>query len=407
MGCLQRPVVALTMVMPDLKSALRAFFDIDAQPLSAAERWRSTLGALIFVAVAGFLLRGFPVGVHWLVAPVGASTVILFALPHSPVAAPWPVLGSYLFGTACGFVALLLVPSPPLAAALAVAATIWLMARYNCIHPPGGAVPLMMVLAAPPTADALHRLSLAVVANVLLMLLLAVLINNLLLRRRYPWHAGPSAQNPHLTRDVLPEQRIGLTHEDLEYAFKARDTFVDVQEGELVELYNLAVDHAFERHVGLTCSDLMSRDLITVHYSTPLEAAWQELRRHSIRALPVVDSFGRLQGLVTVTDFLRQLGDAPFPALGERLRDFLRRTPGMTSEKPEVVGQIMGQAPYTVHAHTPISDLVHTMAAQDIHHVPVLDPRRRLVGIITPTDVNAALYRQIALATPEPPARGI
>ncbi len=400
MGCLQRPVVALTMVMPDLKSALRAFFDIDAQPLSAAERWRSTLGALIFVAVAGFLLRGFPVGVHWLVAPVGASTVILFALPHSPVAAPWPVLGSYLFGTACGFVALLLVPSPPLAAALAVAATIWLMARYNCIHPPGGAVPLMMVLAAPPTADALRRLSLAVVANVLLMLLLAVLINNLLLRRRYPWHAGPSAQNPHLTRDVLPEQRIGLTHEDLEYAFKARDTFVDVQEGELVELYNLAVDHAFERHTSLTCGDVMSRDLITVTFSTGLDEAWAELSLHRIRALPVVDGFGRLLGIVTLTDFLRELDHPPLPALGVRLRDLLRRTPGTHSEKAEVVGQIMTRAVVTAAIDMPITSLVHILAEKAVHHIPVLDDTQRVVGIVTPSDINAALYKQLALRTP-------
>ena len=390
-----------------LPAWLRTFLDIDIPPLSPSERRRATLGALLFVGVASLLLQHFPVGAWSLLAPVGASTVILYALPHSPVAAPWAVLGSYLVGTACGLAVLVAVPYPPLAAALGVAACVWGMARLNCIHPPGGAVPLMMVLAAPRTAEAMALLAAAALVNVLLMLALAVLINTLVLGRRYPWHAAPAPGNPHLTGDVPAEQRLGLLHEDLDHAVRRLDTFIDVQEGELVTLYNLAVDHAFERHVGLTCSDLMSRDLITVHYSTPLEAAWQELRRHSIRALPVVDSFGRLQGLVTVTDFLRQLGDAPFPALGERLRDFLRRTPGMTSEKPEVVGQIMGQAPYTVQAHTPISDLVHTMAAQDIHHVPVLDPRRRLVGIITPTDVNAALYRQIALATPEPPARGI
>jgi CBS domain-containing membrane protein len=391
------------MTMNDFKSALRAFFDIDAQPLSAAERWRSTVGALIFIGAAGFLLQGFPVGTHWLVAPVGASTVILFALPHSPVAAPWPVLGSYLFGTACGFAALILVPSPPLAAALAVAATVWLMARFNCIHPPGGAVPLMMVLAAPQTPGALHHLSLAVVANVLLMLLLALVINNLLLRRRYPWHATAAASNPHLTRDALPEQRIGLTHEDLEYAFKARDAFVDVQEGELVELYNLAVDHAFRRHVGLTCGDVMSRDLITVAFSTGLDEAWAELSLHRIRALPVVDPFGRLLGIVTLTDFLKTMDHPPLPALGVRLRDLLRRTPGTHSDKAEVVGQIMTQAVITARADTPIFELVHALAEKAVHHIPVVDEGRRVVGIVTPSDINAALYKQIALRVPQVP----
>ncbi|MDE1982131.1 MAG: CBS domain-containing protein [Betaproteobacteria bacterium] len=383
-----------------LRSRLRGFFDIDAQPLSAAERWRSSLGALLFVGGAGLLLHAWPVGAFWLLAPVGASTVILYALPHSPVAAPWALLGSYLVGTACGVAAWLLVPYPPLAAALGVAACVWGMARLNCIHPPGGAVPLMMVLAAPSSTGALGTLAAAAVVNVLLMLAFAVLINNLVLRRRYPWHAQQVAPNPHHTQDAPPSERVGLMHEDLEYAFKRLDAFVDVQEGELVTLYNLAVEHAFERHAGLTCGDLMSRDLVTVTYSTELDDAWGELHLHGIRALPVVDGFGRLQGIVTVTDFLRQLDAAPFPALGVRLKDLLRRTPGLHSEKPEVVGQIMTRVVYTADTGTSISELVHAIAEHDIHHIPVLDESRRVVGMVTPTDINAALYRQIALGLP-------
>ncbi len=383
-----------------LKIALRAFFDIDAQPLSATERWRSTLGALIFIAASGFLLHEFPMGQHGLLAPVGASAVILFLLPHSPVAEPWPVIGSYLFGTLCAFAALALIPYPPLAAALAVAATIWLMARFNCIHPPGGALALMLALAAPHGLDEMRELTVALGANVLVMMLLTLLINNLLLRRRYPWHAPTPAKNPHLTRDALPEARIGLTHEDLEYAFKARDAFVDVQEGELVELYNLAVDHAFRRHVSLTCGDVMSRDLVAVEFSTALDDAWDKLSLHKIRALPVVDAFGRLLGILTTTDFLRELDHPPLPALGVRLRDLLRRTPGTHSEKAEVVGQIMTRAVTAAHIDMPITALVHMLAEKAIHHIPVLDDNRRVVGIVTPSDVNAALYKQLALRTP-------
>lgn len=382
------------------KSALRAFFDIDTQPLSAAERWRATLGTLIFIGAAGTLLLEFPVGQRWLLAPVGASAVILFMLPHSPVAEPWPVVGSYLFGTASAFTSTLLIPYPPLAAAMAVAVSVWLMARFNCIHPPGGALALMLVLAAPQSLGEMGDLAAAQAANVLVMLLLAVLVNNLLLRRRYPWHAQAAGKNPHLTRDAVPQERVGLTHEDLEYAFKARDTFVDVQEGELVELYNLAVDHAFERHVSLTCGDVMSRDLVTVEFSTALDDAWSELSLHKIRALPVVDAFGRLLGIITATDFLRELDHPPLPALGMRLRDLLRHTPGTHSEKAEVVGQIMTRAVTAAHIDMPITALVHMLAEKAIHHIPVLDDTRRVVGIVTPSDVNAALYKQLALRTP-------
>ncbi len=383
-----------------LPTWLRTFLDIDIPPLSPSERRRATLGALLFVGVASLLLQHFPVGAWSLLAPVGASTVILYALPHSPVAAPWAVLGSYLVGTACGLAVLVAVPYPPLAAALGVAACVWGMARLNCIHPPGGAVPLMMVLAAPRTAEAMALLAAAALVNVLLMLALAVLINTLVLGRRYPWHAAPAPGNPHLTGDVPAEQRLGLLHEDLDHAVRRLDTFIDVQEGELVTLYNLAVDHAFERHTSLTCGDVMSRDLITVTFSTGLDEAWAELSLHRIRALPVVDGFGRLLGIVTLTDFLRELDHPPLPALGVRLRDLLRRTPGTHSEKAEVVGQIMTRAVVTAAIDMPITSLVHILAEKAVHHIPVLDDTQRVVGIVTPSDINAALYKQLALRTP-------
>ncbi len=70
-------------------------------------------------------------------APVGASVVILFVQFHSPLAQPWPLLGSYLIATATGLACSHWVTQPILAAALAVALTIWLMAWLNCVHPPG------------------------------------------------------------------------------------------------------------------------------------------------------------------------------------------------------------------------------------------------------------------------------
>ena len=122
---------------------------------------------------------------------------------------------------------------------------------------------------------------------------------------------------------------MGLTHTDLESAVKTLNTFVDVQEDELVEIYNLAVDHAFGRHVGLTCADIMSRDVITAHFDTDLAVAWQLLRKHKIKSLPVIDRFDRLIGIVTVADFLRQPAAVARPCPNHRrLVARARRRPG-------------------------------------------------------------------------------
>ena len=180
---------------------------------------------------------------------------------------------------------------------------------------------------------------------------------------------------------------------------QALDTFVDVQEDELVELYNLAVDHAFDRHIGLSCGDIMSRDVVTVQFGTELEEAWTQLRAHKIKALPVVDNYGRLIGILTAADYLRQMDDTTAAGLAVRLQGLLRRTPGVNSEKSEVVGQIMTANVYAARTDTPISELVHHLSEKGLHHIPVLDDKRRVLGMVTQSDVIAALYKRIALSS--------
>ncbi|HYP66633.1 MAG TPA: CBS domain-containing protein [Thiobacillaceae bacterium] len=386
-------------VVDVLKSFARRFLLAETPPLSRAERWRSMIGALAGMGICGLMLHAMPVGSHWLIAPVGASAVILYALSHSPLAQPWPVIGSYLVAAVMGLASATFIPIPQLAAAVAVAASIWLAARLNCIHPPGGAVALFIVLDGPYTMARMGVTLGLVMLNVAVMLFAALLVNNLLLGRRYPFSQQYHIAGLHQTKDAPPLARIGLDHADLESAVQALDTFVDVQEDELVQLYNLAVDHAFDRHIGLSCGDIMSRDVVTVQFGTELEEAWSRLRAHKIKALPVVDMFGRLLGILTVADYLRQMDATSAAGLAVRLQYLLRRTPGMNSEKAEVAGQIMSSEVYAVRTDTPISELVHHMSEQGLHHIPVLNDKRRVVGMVTHTDIIAALYKRIALST--------
>ena len=238
-------------------SYVRNFFLSGTPPLSAAERARSTFGALLGIGLSGLALHAMPVDSRWLIPPVGASAVILFALSHTPLAQPWPFAGSYLLAALAALASSWAIPYAPAAAAVAVAASIWLMARFNCIHPPAGALALFVVLGGPYSADRMGLTLGLVAANVATLLTLTVLVNNLVLGRRYPYRPAPETADPHRTGEAVPLARIGLAHADLESAVRTLDTFVDVQENELVELYNLAVDHAFGRHVGLTCGDIM------------------------------------------------------------------------------------------------------------------------------------------------------
>lgn len=371
----------------------------DTPPLTATARRQSALGALLGLLMAGLLLLAFPAGGLTLVAPMGATAIILFALPHSPLAQPWSVLGGYLVASTSALLATAVIHNFLVAAVLAVGAAAWLMLRLRCVHPPGGALALFIVAEGSRPLHAALQLTGVMLANVLALLFAAWAVNNLLLNRRYPQCRPEPPVSLHHTADPTPTERAGLSHEDLEQAIQAVGTFVDIQESELVRIYNLAVDNAFERHMAVTCGDVMARDTVSVVFGTELEEAWKLLRRHKIKALPVVDNFRRVVGIVTVADFLRQLDDTTAAGLAVKLQGLLRRTPGPNSEKAEVVGQIMSPSVYTARIDTPVAELVHQLSDRGLHHIPVVDRERKLVGMVSQSDLIAALYRKVALAS--------
>lgn len=110
-------------------------------------------------------------------------------------------------------------------------------------------------------------------ANVLCLLLAALVINNGVLRRRYPHRSESPLRNRHQTADEVPLARSGLNHADLDHAVRKLGSFVDVKSDGLVQLYNEASAHAFDRHMGQTCGDIMSRDVVTVAFATDLDEA--------------------------------------------------------------------------------------------------------------------------------------
>ncbi|MBC7454663.1 MAG: CBS domain-containing protein [Massilia sp.] len=79
--------------------------------------------------------------------------------------------------------------------------------------------------------------------------------------------------------------------------------------------------------------------------------------------------------------------------LGARLRNLLRRTRADHPDKPLVVGQIMTEAVQGAYLDTPIVERVPLMANAGLHHIPVLDREERFAGIVTQSDVIAALYQ--------------
>jgi CBS domain-containing membrane protein len=334
---------------------------------------------------------------------MGASAVLLFCLPASPLAQPWSVIGgnvvSALVAAAC---VRWLGDSVPMAA-LGVSLAIGTMFALRCLHPPGGAVALTVMLGSPALKASGFEFALEpVLLNSSLMVAAAVLYNNLT-GRRYPHLQQVVPVSAHATQDPAPTVRLGFKPEDLDAVLKQYNQVLDVSRDDLQEIFLQTELRAYQRRFGvILCADIMSKDVSSVEFGTPLDVAWRSLRAHRIGSLPVLNRARRVIGLVTQADFIEHGRLDDYSGMRQQLQGFLQRTGLTHTEKAEVVGQIMTAKPVTVTLNTPIVDLVPLMADSGIHHIPVVDEEQRLAGVITQTDLVAALYEsRFAEAVPQ------
>jgi CBS-domain-containing membrane protein len=124
-----------------------------------------------------------------LIGSFGASAVLLYGAPRSPLAQPRNLIGGHTLSALIGVSTwLLLGPLLPwLAAALAVSTAIAVMHLTRTLHPPGGATALIAVIG----SEQVHAMGylfvlLPATLGPLLMLLVALLVNNLASGRHYP-----------------------------------------------------------------------------------------------------------------------------------------------------------------------------------------------------------------------------
>jgi CBS domain-containing membrane protein len=113
------------------------------------ERFRSVLGAffgLLLVLTIANYLGGLSGVDEWLMASLGGSALLVFALPQSPMAQPWAVIAGNTLSALVGISILHLLNQPLLAMPLAASLSILGMFLLRCLHPPAAAVALIVVL---------------------------------------------------------------------------------------------------------------------------------------------------------------------------------------------------------------------------------------------------------------------
>jgi len=204
------------------------------------DRVIACLGALIAIGFTGSLCRfalGSDASSPLLVAPMGASAVLLFSVPASPLAQPWPVIGGNVVSALVGVAAGKLIADPMLAAAAAIALAIAAMSVLRCLHPPGGAVALTAVLGDPT----IHA------AGYLFALMPVGLNSALMISAARLFHRVSGNTYPHVPPATAGGLGGGILQRDIDEALDDFGEALDIDRKDLAALIGKAEEKAAAR----------------------------------------------------------------------------------------------------------------------------------------------------------------
>lgn len=151
---------------------------------SNAEILRALVGASLSILVLLLLSQWSKQPL--IMAPFGASCVLLYAVSQSPLAQPRNVILGHLLSAAVGLIALKLLGTSIWAIALAVGVAIAVMQYFACVHPPAGANPLVILLTAHQMDYSWHFLFFPVLLGAVILVLIAYVVNNVFSKQKWP-----------------------------------------------------------------------------------------------------------------------------------------------------------------------------------------------------------------------------
>jgi CBS-domain-containing membrane protein len=151
---------------------------------------KAGLGAALALGLVAVFdqLAGAPL----LAAPFGASVVLVFGLPDSPLSQPANVVGSHLIATTLALLMDQFLPGGWPTMVLGAGAVIALLGALRLTHPPAGADPLVVMMAHPGWSF----LVMPVMVGAITLVAVAVLVHRLPPRSVYPLPVRKAATVP-------------------------------------------------------------------------------------------------------------------------------------------------------------------------------------------------------------------
>ena len=231
---------------------LKQLLGIQLDTTSHLEKFLSMLGAFISILCVLLVTSAtLDTDLHsttslLIMTSMGASAVLLFAVPHGPLSQPWPVLVSHLVSGLIGVSCYLMFDNLFVAASLAVSVSIYVMYYLRCIHPPGGATALAAVM----SGSEVHALGYEFVFSPIMLNTLTILAIAILFNYPFAWRRYPAALSEVFKQqDSSHPHHVSIARKDLEFALKSMRSFSDISEFELERIYAAATRQRQQRHL--------------------------------------------------------------------------------------------------------------------------------------------------------------
>lgn len=190
----------------------------------------------------------------------------------------------------------------------------------------------------------------------------------------------------------------GLRREDFTKALGEMETFVDVTADDLMELNARAQKHAQIRVTeGMRVAELMSQPVQTVYSDTPLAHAAHEMVTHRISGLAVINDQRQLVGVITEGDFLRALGvpvHQPAHGMWHTLEAMFTHHSALDGLNG-TVSELMVTEVITVAPQQTLHHVLEVMKENRVRRVVVCDDNRRVVGMVTRSDLVRAFFDRL------------
>lgn len=360
--------------------------------VSSGEKWRAALGTFLGVLLVGIyatrIEHSGAIGLI-LIAPFGASAVLLFGVPNSPLSQPWSAVVGNGVSAMTGVAATLWIPDPALAAAVATGGAILLMHLARALHPPGGAIALTTTLLPDLVQEAgfFFVLSPVLLGTCILVVLASVWAP--LTGRHYPFRQKVEPHSP-VEGEEPRRDPLGLSRSELADLLADFRHTTNIGVEDLARIIAGAEDRAASMRLGyLTCGDIMSRDLVSVRGDAPLSEVVDLFAAHGFTSLPVVAEDGRFLGLIFQLHLIRRANEE---ARGRKGRFLDGMMAAIDPKRRGVVyaRDIMRVGDPHFAVGDPVLDLLPTLSEGLREAVAVLDGDRA-VGIVTRTDLVAML----------------